>query len=52
MKERAWHGNRFRTMLAAMYYMNEQWDFGSSHCWYDQDGEGHTYTLFDEDAGC
>jgi hypothetical protein len=39
-------------MLAAMYYMNEQIDFGSVHCWYDKDGEEHTYTLFDEDAGC
>jgi hypothetical protein len=23
-------------MLAAMYYMNEQEDFSSAHCWYDQ----------------
>jgi hypothetical protein len=52
MKERAWHGNQFRTMLAAMYFMNERIDFSPAHYWYDRDGEEHTYTLFDEDAGC
>jgi hypothetical protein len=51
MKERAWHGSLFRTMLAAMYYMNEQYDFGSGCRWYDAGGEEHSYTLFDTDAG-
>lgn len=52
MKERAWHGSLYRTMLAAVYYMNEQIDFSPAHYWYDSEGEEHDYTLFDPDAGC
>jgi len=50
MKERGWHGSEFRTMLAAMYYMNEHQVITSDHEWYDKDGEKHLYTLFDPDA--
>jgi len=50
MKERGWHGSEFRTMLAAMYYMNEHQVITSDHEWYDKDGEKHFYTLFDPDA--
>ena len=51
MKERAWHGNELRTMVAAMYYMNEHSELSSSCVWYDRDGNSHQYTLFDPDAG-
>jgi hypothetical protein len=52
MKERASHGSEFRTMVAAMYRMNEQKEL-TSHCvWYDKDGESHDYTLYDPDAEC
>ena len=50
MKERAWHGNEFRTMLAAMYYSNDRKEAISSCVWYDKDGESHPYTLHDPDA--
>jgi hypothetical protein len=50
MKARGWHGNDFRTMLAAMYYMNEHRVITSDHVWYDKEGETHNYTLFDPDA--
>ena len=50
MKERAWHGSEFRTMLAAMYYMNNNREITSGHIWYDKDGEGHLYTLIDPDT--
>jgi len=51
MKERAWHNSEFRTMLAAMYYMNEHhFEITSSHTWYDKNGESHLYTLSDPDA--
>jgi hypothetical protein len=52
MKERGWHGSEFRTMLAAMYYMNEHQEITSCHAWYDKEGEKHDYTLFDPDAEC
>ena len=52
MKERGWHGSDFRTMLAAMYYMNEHQEITSDHVWYDSEGETHNYTLFDPDADC
>jgi len=51
MKERTWHGSEFRTMLAAMYYMNEKHELSSTCIWYDKDGESHQYTLSDPDAG-
>lgn len=52
MKERAWHGNEFRTMVAAMYHSNDK-RMSSSACeWYDKNGDVHAYTLFDPDAGC
>ncbi|GMO42255.1 MAG: hypothetical protein Ta2F_18250 [Termitinemataceae bacterium] len=51
MKERAWHGSEFRTVLAAMYYMNGQLDFSSGHTWNSKDGEEHSYTLMDDNAG-
>ena len=50
MKERAWHGNELRTMIAAMYYMNEHKEVTSSCVWHDKDGNSHQYTLFDSDA--
>jgi hypothetical protein len=53
MKERAWHGSEFRTMLAAMFYYNEHHLEITSACtWYDKDGESHEYTLLDPDANC
>jgi hypothetical protein len=52
MKERGWCGNDFRTMLAAMYYMNEHREITSGHVWYDREGGTHDYTLFDPDAEC
>jgi hypothetical protein len=52
MKERAWHGSEFRTMLAAMYYMNEHRMITSDCLWYDAEGGSHTYTLYDPDAQC
>jgi len=56
MKERTWHGNDLRTMIAAMFYMNENFEFHKvypSDClWHDKDGNLHRYTLFDSDAGC
>ena len=51
MQERAWHGSEFRTMVAAMYYMNEHHHELTSSCiWYDKEGESHQYTLSDPDA--
>ena len=52
MKERSWHGSEFRTMLAAMYYMNEHREITSACDWFDKDGERHRYTLHDPDAQC
>jgi len=52
MKERAWHGSEFRTMLAAMYHSNDKQEITSACTWYDKDGESHQYTLYDADAGC
>ena len=56
MKERAWHGSELRTMIAAMYYMNEQMNgrhILTSDCvWHDKNGESHQYSLFDPDANC
>jgi len=52
MKERGWHGSEFRTILAAMYYMNEHQVITSDHVWYDADGDARDYTLFDPDAEC
>jgi hypothetical protein len=52
MKERGWHGSEFRTMLAAMYYMNEHQMIISDCVWYDANGDKHFYSLFDPDAGC
>lgn len=52
MKERAFHGDLFRTVLAAAYYQSEQIELRSSHTWYDANGNQHEYTLFDENAEC
>ena len=52
MKERAWHGSEFRTMLAAMYYMNEHREVTSACVWFDREGGSRPYTLFDPDAEC
>jgi hypothetical protein len=52
MKERAWHGSEFRTMLAAMYHMNEKRELTSACTWFDKEGESRQYTLFDPDAEC
>jgi hypothetical protein len=51
MKEQAWHSSEFRTVLAGMFYMNEQYDFESGCRWYDAAGDEHSYTLFDPDVG-
>jgi hypothetical protein len=51
MKERAWHGSEFRTVLAAMYHMNEHRELTSACSWHDNAGNHHVYTLFDPDAG-
>jgi len=51
MKERAWHDSEYRTMVAAMFYMNDRREITSTHEWYDKDGEKHLYTLSDADAG-
>jgi hypothetical protein len=50
MKERAFHGSEFRTMLAAMFYSNDQSRALSGCVWYDKEGDSHPYTLFDADA--
>ena len=50
MKERAWHGSEYRTMVAAMFYTNDCREASSSCEWYDKDGERHLYTLSDPDA--
>ena len=52
MKERVWHGSEFRTMLAAMYYMNEHREITSACVWFDKEGERRQYTLYDPDAEC
>ena len=52
MKERAWHGSEFRTMVAAMYHLNEHQELTSACTWYDKEGESHQYTLSDPDAKC
>lgn len=52
MKQRAWHGDLFRTVLAGMYYHGRQIDYVSEHQWTDSKGVEHWYTLFDENAGC
>jgi hypothetical protein len=41
MKERSWHGSEFRTMLAAMYYMNEHHELSSACSWHDKNGLAH-----------
>jgi len=52
MKERAWHGSEFRTMVAAMYHLNEHQELTSDFTWYDKKGGSHPYTLSDPDAEC
>jgi hypothetical protein len=52
MKERASHGSEFRTMLAAMFYLNDRHEATAACTWYDKDGESHQYTLSDPDAEC
>jgi hypothetical protein len=52
MKERAWHGSEFRTMVAAMYHLNEHQELTSDCTWYDKKGESHPYMLDDPDAEC
>lgn len=52
MKENAWHGSEFRTILAAMYYHSNQMGYSSDHEWDDENEVEHHYTLFDENAGC
>ncbi|GMO30233.1 MAG: hypothetical protein Ta2F_05670 [Termitinemataceae bacterium] len=51
MKERAWHGDLNRTVLAAGYYFGSLQLFDSMHQWTDNDGVEHDYKLYDEDAG-
>ena len=50
-KERAWHGDLFRTVLAGTYYHGRQTSYSSDHSWTDAAGVDHDYTLFDENAG-
>jgi hypothetical protein len=51
MKTRAWHGDEFRTILAAAYYHSGQLLYTSDHQWTDKYGVEHDYSLFDPDAG-
>lgn len=51
MKENAWHGDLFRTVLAGAYYHSGQMTHTSDHEWTDNNGVDHDYTLFDENAG-
>lgn len=51
MKERAWHGDLFRSVLAGVYYHGRQEAYVSDHSWTDPEGVDHSYTLFDENAG-
>lgn len=51
MRQNAWHGNEFRTILAAMYYHGNQLGYSSDHEWDDEMEVEHLYTLFDENAG-
>lgn len=51
MKERTRHGSEFRTVLAAMYYMNEHRELTSACTWHDAEGNPRGYTLFDADSG-
>lgn len=51
MKGRAWHGDEFRTILAAAYFHGKQLVYSSDHQWTDAYGVEHNYTLFDPDAG-
>ena len=50
MKERAWHGSEFRTVMAAMFYSQDRSAALSACEWYDKEGEKHFYTLSDPDA--
>jgi len=51
MKEKAWHGSEYRTMIAAMYHSNECMTASSACEYFDKNGERHLYTLHDSDAG-
>lgn len=51
MKERAWHGDQFKTVLAAMYYHSGQIMYSPDHEWTDRHGIVHDYSLYDENAG-
>lgn len=51
MRERAWHGSLFRTVLAAAVYHGQHDLITSAHEWTDAQGEEWQYTLIDEDAG-
>ena len=52
MKERAWHGSEFRTVLAGMYLMSAKKinDFSGCCDWTDKKDIVHNYVVFDEDA--
>jgi hypothetical protein len=52
MRERAWHGNEYRTLLAAMYFHKRHPVCSSRHRWTDVYGVEHSYTLFDPNAEC
>jgi hypothetical protein len=51
MASRANHGSRFRNMVAAVYYENQQLEYNDQHTWFDRDGEQHEYSLLDQDLG-
>lgn len=52
MKQRAWHGSEFRTILAAVYYQKKHPICCSMHRWTDAYGVEHGYVLHDPDAPC
>ena len=51
MKERAWHGDLFKTVVAALYYHGKQMAPSDDHEWRDKNDVDHDYSLFDPDAG-
>lgn len=54
MKQRAWHGSEFRTILAAVHFHERHPICSDRHRWTDAYGVEHDYILHDPDArvGC
>ena len=47
MKARAWHGDEFRTILAAAHYHSDMGELKRDHEWFDKYGNEHIYALED-----